>query len=389
MKFEPNREFSEIIREILEEHFSEEIAAELLTSSPLIGYLLKKTKAANRGSKSRGSFANLYAIYVLVEDYLRNGFDKRDDYPKYEGARFSDLFTRQRQLPFGAKLQNHALNSRLNDEFHKFYPNENSRPIIRDVQSQRYWFSLPLLIHKDHNLAKSVIDIIDAYVDARRGNFDAFLDACRKIRDLGDDKLREKTEFISSLLSPTTDARLFEIVSFAIMKTHYGEQTVWFGWTQDTVEEQSLTLFKTGRTNANDGGIDFVMKPLGRFFQVTETLNVTKYFLDIDKLQKFPITFVIKSNLAIDEIQKRLEKGAREIYQIDTIVEKYMAAVEEIVNIPKLENFFRTAVEEGKLAELIDEIILHSQVEFQLSEDEEEMMKTILVSEETKNLLDI
>lgn len=30
---------------------------------------------------------------------------------------------------------------------------------------------------------------------------------------------------------------------------------------------------KTGRTNANDGGIDFVTKPLGRFFQVTETLD--------------------------------------------------------------------------------------------------------------------
>jgi len=46
------------------------------------------------------------------------------------------------------------------------------------------------------------------------------------------------------------------------------------------VKEDFLILYKTGRTNANDVGIDFVMKPLGRFFQVTETLDVRKYFLD-------------------------------------------------------------------------------------------------------------
>ena len=41
---------------------------------------------------------------------------------------------------------------------------------------------------------------------------------------------------------------------------------------------QAIKLYKTGKTNANDGGIDFVMKPLGRFFQVTETLDFKKYF---------------------------------------------------------------------------------------------------------------
>jgi len=44
------------------------------------------------------------------------------------------------------------------------------------------------------------------------------------------------------------------------------------------VEEDNLELYKTGRTNANDGGIDFVMKPLGRFFQVTETTDVKNTF---------------------------------------------------------------------------------------------------------------
>lgn len=43
-------------------------------------------------------------------------------------------------------------------------------------------------------------------------------------------------------------------------------------------------MYKTGRTNANDGGIDFVMRPVGRFFQVTEVNNYDKYLLDIDKV---------------------------------------------------------------------------------------------------------
>ncbi|WP_228056623.1 hypothetical protein [Microcoleus sp. LEGE 07076] len=39
-----------------------------------------KTKAANKGSKSRGSFANLYAIYVLLEDYLLKNFHQSEMY---------------------------------------------------------------------------------------------------------------------------------------------------------------------------------------------------------------------------------------------------------------------------------------------------------------------
>jgi hypothetical protein len=61
-----------------------------------------------------------YALYVVVEDYIKKGFFEgkaKLSYSKYEGARFIDLFRRQRELPFGAKLQNHALNSRLNEEF--------------------------------------------------------------------------------------------------------------------------------------------------------------------------------------------------------------------------------------------------------------------------------
>lgn len=89
--------------------------------------------------------------------------------------------------------------------------------------------------------------------------------------------------FILGLLAPNVDARLFEIVSFSILKFYYIEQNIYWGYELEKIEAENLKLYKTGRTNANDGGIDFVMKPLGRFFQVTETLDFKKYFLDIDK----------------------------------------------------------------------------------------------------------
>ena len=46
---------------------------------PLL-HLNIKTKAANRDSKTRSGFANHYAIYVLIEDYLNGGFDTNSGY---------------------------------------------------------------------------------------------------------------------------------------------------------------------------------------------------------------------------------------------------------------------------------------------------------------------
>lgn len=180
---------------ILEKHFGE-YASDVFMASPLLGYLNHKTKAANRGSKARGAFANHYALYVVIEDYLANEFlNGQAGYPysQYEGAKFSELFRRQRELPFGAKLQNHALNSRLNDEFRKFYPTIGKQPIVRDVEKQRYWIQEDLLHvqvrHKNgedytYNIAPVVMEIIDAYVATKKAAFEGFLEACRQIAEL-------------------------------------------------------------------------------------------------------------------------------------------------------------------------------------------------------------
>jgi hypothetical protein len=49
--------FTATILKILEGHFGSN-ANDILETSPLLGYLNNKTRAANRGSKARGAFAN-------------------------------------------------------------------------------------------------------------------------------------------------------------------------------------------------------------------------------------------------------------------------------------------------------------------------------------------
>ena len=123
-------------------------------------------------------------------------------------------------------------------------------------------------------------------------------------------------------------------------------------------------LYKTGRTNANDGGIDFVMRPVGRFFQVTETTDVSKYFLDIDKVQRFPISFVVKSKEAKEKIWEAIHKQALAKYRIETVVNSYMEAIEEIINVDDLIAAFKNIVEFGRLQNVMDEIMIQSKAEF-------------------------
>ena len=361
-------EFTKEILKILEKHFDKHSQA-IFETSPLIQYLNIKTISATRGSKARGSFANLYAIYVLVEDYIEGGFNSSGDYRNYQGAQFTKLMKRQKELPFGSKLQNHALNHRLNQEFRKYFSQIGTQPILRVVETKRYWINEEIIFcavgSKRFNMAVPIIEIIDAYVDTKRKAFSNFMDSCKKMRAITDIESEETVDFIRSLVGQNVDARIFEIVSYSILKVFYNEQKVFFGFQLDNLNHYPLTLYKTGRTNANDGGIDFVMKPLGRFFQVTESLDVRKYFLDIEKVEKYPITFVVKSSETIENIEYKIRSGAERKYGITVIVDKYMDCIEEIINIPVLLDCFRIVQERGLVKYVLDEIVLQSTVEFE------------------------
>jgi hypothetical protein len=362
-------EFTKTIKEILKSNFGE-FSDSVFKESQIIQYLNIKTKSANKGSKSRGSFANLYAIYVLIEDYLKKNYDQSGKYREYEGAVYSELFKRQRELPFGKKLQNHALNHRMNEEFKKYFSTCDYIPIIRNFDTNRYWFNENLIKIKIdsnfYNIANVVIQIINAYIEAKKSTFEKFIYFCENAQNLSD---KDLVEFLSNLMEPNIDARVFEIVSYSILKYYYNDQKIYWGFEITNIKEENLKLFKTGRTNANDGGIDFVMKPLGRFFQVTETIDVNKYFLDIDKMEKYPITFVIKSFESIEQLRNLIQQQAERQYAINAVVKQYMDCIEEIINIPILLSKFLTAVSLGHQQSIMEEIIKQSKVEFNYEDD--------------------
>lgn len=367
--------FESYIKNYLDQKYGEQ-SEELYSLSYILQYLTNKTKSANRGAKARGSFGNLYAIYVIVEDYLKHGFDKNGEYAHYEGAQFSSLFKRQRELPFGAKLQNHSLNSRMNDEFFKFFPTQRGvYPIMRNLETQRYWFNenyLKIRVGQDtFNIATDIINIINAYVAAKQDSFQQFIEQCQQLQEIEDKEPEKVKSFILSLLAPNVDARLFEIVSYAILKFFYSGQHIYWGFTMEDIKQEYLHLYKTGRTNANDGGIDFVMKPLGRFFQVTETLDFKKYFLDIEKIERFPISFVIKTEEEESDILEKLKSDAVKTYIVEKIVDDYMSCIEDVINIPKLKTCLDALESKELIPNVLKEIILQSKVEFNYEEDED------------------
>lgn len=369
------KQFAQIINEILKARFKNH-ASDILEKSPLLQYISIKTRSANKGAKARGSFASLYALYVVIEDYLKKGFDKKQNYSKYGGAEFTKLLKRQRKLPFGSKLQNHALNNRMNSEFQKFFPNSQYTPILRDLETNKYWINENLLNIKlgknIFNIARVIIKIIDTYAQTKRNAFEQFIQTCLELQDIQKQNPQDVEQFILNLLAANVDARLFEIVSYAILKFYYHDQKIYWGFEIDKLNHDNLILYKTGRTNANDGGIDFVMKPLGRFFQVTETLDVKKYFLDIDKVQRYPITFVIKSEQQPKILLAGIRENANRLYSIKTIVEKYMDCIEEVINIHILRDYFLRSVKQGYLKDILREIILQSKVEFNYQDEEDE-----------------
>lgn len=341
------------VLEVLDSHYKPEIAKKVFATSFLIQYLDKKTRSVDRSSKSRASFANIYAIYILIKDYL-NVVSTKKKYAGYKGMRFSEALKQVRMLPWGEKLQNHALNHRLNEEFRKFFGSHIKHlPIIRDLSTKRYWINEKLLLIKingdEVNIADVIIKIIDRYIVLKQEGYTHFIGICRALQKNFDSK--KVFDFINSIFSEDTDARLFEVASYCILKEHY--------------KDKGFHLYRTGRTNANDGGIDFVLKPEGRFFQVTEVLNFEKYFLDIEKLMHYPITFVVRTELSPKESLIRIQADAKNKYNKETL-EQYLRCFEEVITLPVLRDYLREINSKKGIRELLNELVLQYQIEYNI-----------------------
>ena len=349
------------IEEILRENFEESIVLEI-KNNDLINYINDKTVAHDKNAKARASNGALYSIYAVIQDYIQQGFTSPEaNYDEYEGAKFSVLLATMRDLPFGRKTQNHYLNNRINSEFRKNY--EKSNHIIdHDQQKKRYKINESLLYVDDNNISEVVIQIINKYISLRNSNFEEFR---KNIKDLKDKmNIDEVTTFIDENISENADARRFEIISFAILKNYYESFEVWYGETEQEVKSINPQLFKTGRTNANDGGIDFILLPLGKIFQVTETLNFSKYFLDIDKLNKYPLSFVVKIEKDADFVRESIIDSAKVTYTQEEIYNKYIDCIDDIITIEVLREYIDVLHESNKIESVLEDIIREAEVEF-------------------------
>jgi hypothetical protein len=244
-KAPPRHAFTSQTEDVLHRRFGS-IADEVYRASPLLGYLNYKTKSANRGSKSRGSFANHYALYVVVEDYIKKGYlpdgKLAGRYSDYDGARFSDLFKRQRELLFGQKLQNHALNTRLNDEFRKFLPSVQSEPIVRDIARQRYWIHEDLIsvdlrgkdgqMHR-YNLAEAIMDIIETYIATKKESFERSLRPASKFPNWLKKMWAPRWSLSASRYGRTPMRESLKLSAFRFLSLL--GQTIFWGWTRDAL----------------------------------------------------------------------------------------------------------------------------------------------------------
>ncbi len=360
------------IKEILEEEYGDKYE-EIFNKSDLIRYLDKKTGAIEGNSKTRRSLGNIYAIYSVLHYYVEMGFyDNKDKYKKFTGFEYSSLWNFCKLQYGGTKIQNHALNNRLNTEFLNKVAKDPSKELLI-ISGSKYLIHIDYIYVDGIDISQTVIKIIQKYIELLKEKDFKLSNDLEVLKAL--DNINDKKMKIDSLLEEKSEARIFEIISYSILKNHYKNQHIFIGTSMNDIKEESLNLYKTGRTNANDGGIDFVMKPLGRFFQVTEVDKYDKYLLDIDKVLHFPITFVIKTETKKEDVLDNIKQYIVEKSGgMEVMIQRYENSIEEIITINELHDWLYNLNEES-INSLIEDIDIYYKMELNIENeyDEEEL----------------
>ncbi|KAA8707719.1 restriction endonuclease [Helicobacter canis] len=351
------------MRDFIQEILVKNNATPLFAKSPLLQYLNLKTSAVYSNNKARRSLANIYAVYAILYFYIQDFYENKKAYREFEGYEYTKLFKFYRSLYGGEKLQNHALNSRVNGEFKNKIVRENANDLII-INNGKYLLHIEYLYVGNKDIAKIAAEIIEKYIELLKNKDLSLISLLESLVKSNDNKA--KKECILQLLQEDCEARIFEIIAYAILKNYYKNEKIYIGKTLDSIQEQYLELYKTGRTNANDGGIDFVMRPLGRFFQVSEVNDYDKYLLDIDKVLHFPITFVIKTKQNKESVLKDLQNYIeKKSCGMKIIKKRYCKAIEEIITINELIQWLEN-LDEDSVNSLIFDVNLYYKLELNL-----------------------
>mgnify|MGYP003588980237 CR=1 FL=1 len=349
---------------LIDRYIDEDIAKDVFEKSEILQYFNLKSNAIHGSVKSRRSLANWYAIYGILVFYKENNFtNDKERYLDFDGFPYTNLFNYMRTLYGGEKLQNHALNSRANGEFANKIASVPEKQLIL-INEGKYMIHPDYIYIDGDDLSDLYIDVVDKYISLLVEKDQGLLHIIDELKNSKD--FNNQKDLILNLLREDSEARVFEIVAYALLANYYSKTKVFIGYSKEILEEHYLKLYKTGRTNANDGGIDFVMKPLGRFFQVTEVGSYDKYFLDIDKVMKFPITFVVKTNETSEKVKKDLLSYAElKSGGVKVIKNSYIQAIEEVITINELKKWINT-ITQNDINTIASDIELYYKLELNI-----------------------
>ena len=113
------------------------------------------------------------------------------------------------------------------------------------------------------------------------------------------------------------------------------------------------------------------MRPVGRFFQVTEVNNYDKYLLDMDKVMHFPVTFVVKTNqLKIQILQELNMYIDGKANGMEIIEQRYRKAIEEIITINELKKW-TNELPNSDIDGIIRDIDIYYRMEMNMDAEEE------------------
>ena len=321
----------------------------------------------DRGCTARRNLANLYAIYSITYRYVNDYYNDKDSYSEFEGYSYSELKDFCNSRYGGERLQNHGYNNRAIGEFRNKTETKEDLFVIKDG---KYKIFPDYMYAEKVDISKTVNTIIEKFIELIKTKDEDTIGIIEAVSK--EESLEKKREALKKQLAEDAEARMFEIISFAILKRYYAGKTVWYGEEKSSVKKYNLRLYKTGRTNANDGGIDFVLKPVGRFFQVTEVGRYDKYFLDIDKVMRYPITFVVKTEKENEEIQIEMLEELKKHYGTEiSSLKSYREAIEEIITLGDL-NEMIDKFSEDDITEIVKEIILYFNLEMNIDDSEDE-----------------
>lgn len=147
----------------------------------------------------------MLSIYSILYFYQDDFYNQPNKYREFGGYDYMRLFNFYRELYGGSKLQNHALNSRVNGEFKNKFSNISNDLII--IDNGKYLLHIDYLYVNNHDISKTCCKVIEKYVELLMAKDHALLSVLQHMKELTD--YSEKKQQINDLLTEDTGGAYF------------------------------------------------------------------------------------------------------------------------------------------------------------------------------------